>query len=91
MNQEQEIRRGFEAERLMEEPLLKEAFTAIEARIVDELKRVNVGSRDMQRDLIVTLQLLNGLKRHIAEHIDTGKLARIAKESTRDRIRRVVG
>ena len=91
MTPDQEIRRGFEAARILDEPLLKEAFTAIEAKVVGEMARVSVGARDAQRDLIVTLQLLHGLKRHIQTHIDTGKLATIGKQTTKDRLRRVMG
>lgn len=90
MTQDEEIRRANEAQRLMNDPLLSEAFSAVESAVVSELRAVDVGARDKQRDLIVTLQLLGNLQRILRTHIETGKLARIAKESTRDRLRRIV-
>ena len=49
MTNEEEIRRGFEAQRLLENPLLADAFKAIEAAILNKLKTCDVGARDMQR------------------------------------------
>jgi hypothetical protein len=92
MTEDEEIRRGFEAQRILEEPLLKEAFSAIESAILTGMKRIDVGARDAQRDLIVTLQLLDKLRAHIQTHITTGKLADIAKqESLATRARRRIG
>lgn len=90
MTQDEEIRRGMEAQRLLETPLLAEAFDAIEQRIVSELRSVDVGARDAHRDLIVTLQLLGAVKRHIETHIQTGRLAEITKESLGKRVMRAV-
>ena len=81
-------RKAREAERLLNEPLLQEAFTAIEAKIVQELRTCDVSARDKQRDLVITLQLLGHLQRHLRTHIETGTLDRVAKESFGDRVRR---
>ena len=85
-----EIRRAEEAERLMNEPLLKEAFQTIEAAIVERMKRADVGDAKQHQDLIVTLQLLGKVKQHIKTVIDTGKMARVEEEkkSWVDKLRR---
>lgn len=89
MTQDEEIRRGHEAERLLAHPLLSSAFSEIESVIVDELRVVPVGADKKQRDLIVTLQLLGNLKKLIQQHIQTGQLAEISKrESLGQRILR---
>jgi hypothetical protein len=88
---DEEIRRGFEAGRILSEPLLVEAFDAIKAAIMQRMVTVDVGARDAHRDLIVTLQLLEKLKSNLREHIDTGKLATITKETTKEKLRRVFG
>lgn len=90
MTQEEEIRRGREADRLMSDPLMVEAFDAVEKAILDGLRTVDVGAKDAQRDLIVTLQLLGNLQRILKTHIQTGELARIAKVTVKDRLRSVV-
>lgn len=82
MTQEDEIRRGREAERLMSDPLMAEAFKAVEDGIIEGLRRVDVGAKDAQRDLIVTLQLLGNLQRILKTHIQTGELAEISKRES---------
>ncbi len=82
MTQEDEIRRGREADRLMNDPLLSEAFSAVEKAILDGLRTVDVGAKDAQRDLIVTLQLLGNLQRILKTHIQTGELAEITKRES---------
>lgn len=82
MTNEDEIRRGREAERLMSDPMLVEAFGAVEKAILDGLRTVDVGAKDAQRDLIVTLQLLGNLQRILKTHIQTGELAQIAKQES---------
>ena len=73
MNQEDEILRGREAERLMSDPLMKAAFESVEGAILDSLRTVDVGAKDAQRDLIVTLQLLGNLQRILKMHIQTSR------------------
>ena len=93
MTNEEEIRQGFEAQRLLENPLLAGAFSAIEAAILSRLKTCDVGARDMQRDLVVTLQIVQKVQDHLRTHITTGKLAEIAKQESlaRKAVRRVLG
>jgi hypothetical protein len=78
-----------DAQRLLDDPMLKGAFEAVEARILEEMRRVDVGAREAQRDLIVTLQLLGSLKRHLKTHMETGRLAQISKETMKDKARRM--
>ena len=85
-----EIRRGEEAQRLLDEPILKEAFEAVEAALIDGIKRVDVGSADAQRDLVVSLQLLGKVKRYIEQVATTGKMAKLTEEQEgwRDKVKR---
>ena len=86
----EEIRRGEEAQRLLDEPILKEAFEAIELTFIDKLKRIDVGATEAQRDLIVSLQILNKVKKYIEDVATTGKMAAITeeKEGWRDKVKR---
>lgn len=75
-----EIRRGEDARRVLAEPLLKEAFEKIEAAVMDEIRRVDVGDANKQRDLIVTFQLLQKVRRYLADVVTTGDLAKLTEE-----------
>jgi hypothetical protein len=77
-----EIRRGQEAERVLAEPLLVEAFAAIEESVVGRLRRVDVGDEDGQRDLVVTLQLLGKVKQYITDVVTTGRMAALEEQRT---------
>lgn len=86
----QEQRRAEDAERLLNDPLMVEAFQTIESAIIDRMKLLDVGATDAQRNLIVTLQLLGKVRQHIEQVIVTGKLAAMEPETLRDKVRRLV-
>ena len=75
-----EIIRAEDAKRIMSEPLLQESFSAVESAIFNELRRVDVGAQDKQRDLIVTLQLLGKLKGYLEQVILTGQMVSMQEE-----------
>lgn len=73
----------------MEAPLLKEAFDKIEAGIIDAMKRVPMGDTKTQHELVLSLQLFGRIKGHLAEVMETGKLARIQKETLLQKAKRL--
>ena len=77
-----EIRRGEDAKRVLAEPLLQEAFSKIEAAIMDEIRRVDVGDAAKQRDLIVTFQLLQKVRRYLADVVTTGEMAKLTEDQS---------
>jgi hypothetical protein len=89
MTNEEEIRRGMEAERLMAEPMLKEAFEKTEAAIVDALRRCDLKKDDEAKTLALSLQLLGQIKGHFKTTMETGKMARIQKETMTDKAKRL--
>lgn len=94
MTETEEISRAQEAQRLMEHPLMAEAFGSIETALIENLSKVEVRDAELEREYVRTLQLLRKLKSHFHEIMETGKLARLTKEqreSMRDKVRRVVG
>ena len=72
--------RAEDAKRLLSEPLLQEAFSAVESAIFNELRRVDVGAQDKQQNLIVTLQLLGKLKNHLENVVRTGQMIQLQEE-----------
>jgi hypothetical protein len=81
MNLDQEIRRADEAQRLMDAPLMREAFEKLETGLIDAMKRVSMGDTKTQHELVLSLQILGRVKGHLTETMETGKLARIQKET----------
>lgn len=82
MTQDEEIRRGHEADRLLSDPLLSEAFQLTETAIVDALKRAPVADHSTQHELVLSLQVLSRIKGHLLTAAQTGKLARLTKEES---------
>lgn len=87
MTQDEEIRRGMEADRLMNEPMLKEAFDLVEQSIIEALRRCEVRKEDEMKTLTLSLQLVGRIKGHFKTAMETGKLARITKQSMTDKAR----
>jgi hypothetical protein len=88
MTQDEEIRRGQEAGRLLNDPMLKGAFDSVEKGLVDAMRRVAMGDKDTQHELVLSLQLLARVKGHMLEAMETGKLAVIQKETMAQKARR---
>lgn len=82
MTQEEEIRRGYEAARLLDEPLLKTAFADIERGLVDALKSNALADKELEREIVRSLQVLAKVQNHIAGHVTTGKMSEIAKQQS---------
>ena len=89
MTLDEEIRRGHEAERLMNEPMVKGAFGAIESGLLDAMRRVPIGDHKTQHELVLSLQILDKVKGYMREAMETGKLAKVQKETMADKAKRL--
>jgi hypothetical protein len=90
MTLDQEIRRGEEAKRLMEDTILKDAFQQIQDGLIESMKRCPMGDTKTQHELVLTLQLFERLKSAIHETMETGQLARLQKETLAQRVKRTL-
>ena len=92
---DEQIRRGQEAARVLDEPLLKAAFADVERGLVSAMRMAKVSDRDTHHELVLSLQILGRIKGAIEYHVQTGKLAEAEKEKqtlaqrVKDRLRRV--
>jgi len=87
---EEEIRLAREAETLMSNPVFKQAFEGIESSLIEKMRLVAMHDIDTQHELILTLQLLGGLRRQFTDVIQSGKMAQIQKEqSLGQKLRRI--
>lgn len=93
MDQKDEIIRGREAEQLMRNPIFKEAFEKVEVGITDAMKMSALGDEKTHNTLVISLQLLEQLKRHIKTTMETGKMAQIQvkRETMRQKLQRAAG
>lgn len=83
MTQDDEIRRGNEAARIMAEPMLVQAFEAMERGIVEQMRRTDLRDADTLRTLTASLQAMHGVRNHLLQTMATGKMAAIAKEESK--------
>jgi hypothetical protein len=74
MRADQEVRRGEQARRLLEDPLLSEAFVALEASLRDSWVATQPDQVAERERLWLMLKLLERLKGHLSEVIETGRL-----------------
>ncbi len=85
-----EDRRGREAERIMAEPLVVEAFTTMESVLMESLKRVDLKDTDTQKTIVANIQVLHSFRKILRTIMETGKMSRIQKESLAERLLRKV-
>jgi hypothetical protein len=79
MNEEEQIRRGKEADRLLENPLLKEAFAAIRQRYRDEIEMSKPSEGKRREWSYVLLCAVKVVEGHLTSFANTGKLASVEK------------
>lgn len=78
--------RAERAKQILNEPVFQQAFASMEINIYTGLKSVGVGDSDGQRDLIVTLQLLDDFKRRFEHHVQTGEMIEMANTKPQRKI-----
>ncbi len=75
MTLEQESRRGEQARRLLEDPLLQEAFAAVDVALRNAWVATTDDATTERERLWIMLKLLGRLRSHLSEVLETGKLA----------------
>lgn len=75
MTLEQERRRGEQARRLLEEPLMVEAFAAVENGLHRQWEASKDGDADARERLWLMLKLLRRVQGQLIEALETGRLA----------------
>lgn len=75
MTREQESRRGEQARRLLEDPLLQEAFAAVESAVRDAWAATTDDATGERERLWLMLKLLGRVHARLSEVLETGKLA----------------
>ena len=69
-----------QAERLLNEPLLVEAFAELEKNLKNTWEYSSVGDTDAREQVWLSLRLLERVRLHLTSLVETGEMARILKE-----------
>jgi len=80
MDQLAESKRGEEAERLMANPIMQEAFSKVRDGIINSMKDSAFGDDRTHHHLVIALQILGQIEKTINDVAVTGKMARIQIE-----------
>lgn len=72
---EQEVIDGNEAKRVLDSSAFKQAWIAAEFSILSQMADVKMRDTEMHTRLILALQVLNGVRRHIETVLETGQMA----------------
>ena len=75
MTKHEQVLRGQQAKRLLEDDLLVECFDRIEKDIFDEWRTTGVNDYDQRTDLFLTLKCLERLKARLRAILDDGSIA----------------
>jgi hypothetical protein len=74
---DKEIVRGAEADRILKHEIFRDAFDTVREGIVTAMTNSAMGDEKTHNRLVIAMQLLNQIERHIQDIATTGKLARI--------------
>jgi len=68
---------GNDAKQLLENPLLKDAFAAVDGYLNDKALSCDPDNKEMAQRIILSKQLLVGIRREIERKIDDGMVAEV--------------
>jgi len=72
-----EIKRGEQAQRILDNEVYKEAFTAVKNNIIDAMQRSPLSDEVTHNRLVIALQTLNQIEKALTDIMQTGKMAQI--------------
>ena len=80
MTEHEEMIRGEEAERLLNNPLFIESIKKVKDGIVSSMEQSALGDESTHNRLVIALQLLNKIEKNIKEVAETGKMVKMQIE-----------
>lgn len=81
---------GAEAKQLLENKHFREAFSAVETRVIESAKSCDPNKPDHAQNIVITLQLLEAVKREIVRKIEDGEMAKIELDEIEKKTRKSV-
>ena len=77
MTEHEEMIRGEEAERLLDNPLFIESIDKVRNGIISSMEQSALGDESTHNRLVIALQLLNKIEKNIKEVAETGKMIKM--------------
>ena len=91
MDRLDEVKRGDEAKRVLDNPAYQNAFAAIKDSIVMAMTQSAMGDEKTHSRLVLSLQLLNQIEKRLQDQMMTGKMASMQMDNTiTEKIRRII-
>ena len=81
MNEQDQINRGDDAERLLNNYLFKESISMVREGIVSSMEQSALGDQSTHNRLVIALQLLNKIEKNIVDIAQTGKMVKMQIEN----------
>jgi len=73
----EEIKRGEQAEKILNNEVYKQAFTSVKEHIIDAMQTSPLGDEQTHNRLVIALQVLNQIEKSMTDVMQTGKMAKI--------------
>lgn len=73
----EEIKKGEQAKKILDNQVYQEAFTAVKDNIIDAMQRSPLSDDVTHNRLVIALQTLNQIEKALTDIMQTGKMAQI--------------
>lgn len=81
-----EIKRGEQAEKILQNKIYQEAFEKVKNNIIDAMNNSPLGDDKTHNRLVIALQTLNQIEKALSDVMNTGKMAKIQIEDRKFRV-----
>ena len=82
----EEVKRGEQASKILENPIYVEAIAKVRENIVTSMTASPLGDEKTHNRLVIALQLLNQINKQLTDVMQTGKLASIQTDKPRFKV-----
>lgn len=81
-----EIKRGEQAEKIINNKLYQEAFNTVKDSLIDAMNNSPLGDDKTHNRLVIALQTLSQIEKALSDVMQTGKMAKIQVEDKKFRV-----
>lgn len=81
MSDIEDIKRGEQADTVLNNPLFKESITKVRDGIIKSMASSALGDAETHNRLVIALQLLNQIEKQLQDVINTGKMATLQTDN----------
>ena len=81
MSEMEDIKRGEQADVVLNNPLFKESITKVRDGIIKSMASSALGDSETHNRLVIAMQLLNQIEKQLQDVINTGKMATLQTDN----------